>query len=48
MNRSHLHEKDDGEAFDRRAIWNATGIIIASAPMFLMKTESTETVLTRT
>ncbi|MCY1296904.1 hypothetical protein D9M70_463190 [compost metagenome] len=39
--------RDEGEAFDRRAIWNATGIIIASAPMCLMKMERTETVVTR-
>lgn len=38
---------DEGDAFERRAIWNATGIIIANAPIFLMKTERTVTAATR-
>ncbi len=38
--------KRDGEASERRANWKATGIMIASAPMFLMKAESTVTAVT--
>ena len=37
----------DGETRDFRAIWKATGIIIASAPIFLMNAESTATIATR-
>ena len=40
--------KRDGEVLVRRAIWKATGIIIASAPMFLTKAESTVTTPTST
>ncbi len=39
--------KRDTETPLRRANWNATGIIIASAPMFLMKAENTATAVTR-
>ncbi len=35
--------KVDGEALERRANWNAIGIMIASAPMFFTKAESTAT-----
>ena len=38
----------DGEVLVRRAIWNATGIIIASAPMFFTKAERTVTLPTKT
>ncbi len=38
--------KTEGWTFDRRANWKATGSMIASAPIFLMKAESTVTVMT--
>ncbi len=37
----------EGCTFERRANWNATGIMIASAPMFFMKAERMVTVTTR-
>ncbi len=40
--------KHEGEAWERRANWNATGIIIASAPMFLTKADRIVTTATRT
>ena len=39
--------RDDGEVPVRRASWKATGISIASAPIFLTKAESTVTEPTR-
>jgi hypothetical protein len=38
----------EGEVPVRRAIWKATGIIMASAPMFFTKAESTVTAPTST
>ena len=40
--------KLEGGVLVRRAIWNATGIIIASAPMFFTKADSTVTTVTST
>lgn len=37
----------EGETLDRRAIWKAIGIMIANAPMFFTKAESSATTLTR-
>ncbi len=38
--------KTEGVTPERRANWKATGIMIASAPIFLMKAERTVTVIT--
>ena len=38
--------KVEGETFERRANWKAMGIMIASAPMFFTKADSTATVIT--
>ncbi len=38
----------EGEVLERRANWNAIGIMIASAPMFFTKADSTATVTTST
>ena len=38
--------KRDGDVLERRASWNATGIIIASAPMFLTNADRIVTVVT--
>ena len=35
----------EGETPDRRENWNATGIMMASAPMFLMKADITATTI---
>ncbi len=40
--------KLEGGVFVRRAIWKATGIIIASAPIFFTKADSTVTTVTST
>ena len=40
--------KLEGGVFARRAIWNATGIIIASAPIFFTKADRTVTDATST
>ena len=39
--------KRDGDTPERRAIWKAIGSMIASAPIFLTKAESTATTVTR-
>ena len=38
----------EGETPERLAIWKAIGIIMASAPMFFTKADSTVTMATRT
>ena len=40
--------KTDADTFERRANWKAIGIMIASAPMFFTKADSTVTTETRT
>ncbi len=37
----------EGEMLERRAIWKAMGIMMASAPIFLTKAESSPTTVTR-